>query len=121
MLERAWFRDWNELKARYSANIPPMPDPVRQQSEYLEWVRKHAWSEQPPEWKQLMDDMQNLPSLKYRKDRDEEVWSWIYLLLISHKQRVSPHDLGTCKLGANPANENAQPSKIGRASCRERV
>jgi hypothetical protein len=115
-LERAWWREFEELKAAYAAQLPPAPDRKRNPREYVEWAQKYGWREQPAEWQQLMDRMHSsLPRLKYRRDRDDKIWSWIFLLLVRHKQGKSPHDIRTCKLGANPTNGNAQPSPVLRA------
>ena len=112
-LERAWWRRRQELFARAAANIPPRPDPTRQPREFMEWAQKHAQRELPPEWQQLYEDMRELPTLKFRRDRDHEAWGWIYQLLVRQGQGA-PYDLLTCSLGANPANPNARPSKMLR-------
>lgn len=75
--ERAWWLKHRDLLARDSAKIPPRPDPVRQPREYAEWAQKHARPELSPEWRQHFDELHELPSLKLRKERDREVWSWI--------------------------------------------
>lgn len=68
-------------------------------------MRKHAQPELSPEWRQHFDELHELPSLKLRKERDREVWSWIYHLLIRQEQGA-PYDLETCKLGRSPWNHS---------------
>ena len=95
--EGAWRARHRELLARDSGRLPPISD----------------LRELPPEWQQLFSDLRQLPRLKYRRARDREVWGWVYVLLVRQHQGA-PYDLRTCKLGANPANPNAQPSKVLR-------
>ncbi len=114
MLERAWWRDLHELNAREAAHLPPQPDPTKQPREFVQWMQRHAQRELSPERQQLMDDMRKIPSLRYIKRRDVEIWSWVSELLTAYELGLQPHNPRTCKLGANPANDNARPSKVLR-------
>jgi hypothetical protein len=112
MVERAWGARHRALLAKEQAKIPSPPDPVRESHAYIAWVRTYAqtpdqWSE---EFKRLMGELPTLPRLKFRRARDQEVWSWISWLLACQMWGM-PINLRTCKLGANPANENARPSE----------
>jgi hypothetical protein len=112
-------RDWNRrhraLLARERATrFPePAPDPDRQPREFAAWAQKYTQTEPSPEMRQLLDELRDLPSVKYRRARDDETWSWIMWLLIAQR-RGAPFDLRSCRLGANPSNPNAQPSKTLR-------
>jgi hypothetical protein len=64
-------------------------------------VQKHAVRELPAEWQQLMNELPQLPRLKFRRARDTEVWAWIRHLL-AHQKLGAPYDLMTCSLGMNP-------------------
>jgi hypothetical protein len=70
----------------------------------------HKTNLRPPVLKATMAEARELPRLKYRRRRDEEVWSWIAWLLACQGWGAN-FDLRTCGLGANPANEAAKPSK----------
>ncbi len=126
MQERAFWRDWDDLRAREEAELakrPPMPDPAKDVNGYLIWIEKYgepqtkpakdwptpAWKELQAERAQMTAAMRELPALKFRRQRDDEVWSWIGWLLACQGWGA-PFDLMTCSLGANPANENARPS-----------
>jgi hypothetical protein len=110
---RAWARKHRELIARENAITPPAPDKQREPAAWREWAQKSVQRGMSPELRKHLDDLKKLPSVKYRKERDHEVGSWISALLICQEQGA-PYDLSTCKLGANPANPNAQPSKMLR-------
>ena len=75
-------------------------------------MQKHA-REPSPELRRLFEELHDLPGVKYRRARDDEVWAWV-LWLLSCQRWGAPYDLRTCKLGANPANQNARPSEMLR-------
>jgi hypothetical protein len=110
--QRDWTRRHRELLARERALLPPMPDPERQPREFAAWMQENA-REPSPALRRLLDELHDLPGVKYRRARDDEVWSWV-LWLLSCQRWGAPYDLRTCKLGANPANQNARPSKMLR-------
>lgn len=113
MQERAFWRDWQEMCARESADLPPMPDPERDPAGYGLWMMANA--RQPSaQWRELAAELRNLPTLRYRRARDREVWGWISHLLVI-EGLTGWYDLRTCALGANPANANARPGKMLRA------
>jgi hypothetical protein len=75
-------------------------------------MQKHAVTGLSPEWQRHFKELHELPRLKYRRERDEVIWSWIgWLLILQHSGALS-FDLRTCSLGANPSNENARPSEL---------
>jgi hypothetical protein len=112
--QRDWTRRHRALLARERATLfpEPAPDPDRQPREFAAWANKYA-GEPSEELKKLLEELRDLPGVKYRRERDDETWSWIMSLLIAQRSGA-PFDLRTCPLGANPSNPNAQPSKMLR-------
>jgi hypothetical protein len=110
MQERAWRRDFEELRAKWAKELPPMPDPETHPAEFSAWMTANARTEFRPEEREIFDALKELPSIKFRKARDVEVWNWI-VYLRACQMWGCPFDLKTCSLGANPANPNARPSK----------
>jgi hypothetical protein len=113
--QRDWTRRHRALLARERATLlpEPAPDPDRQPREFAAWAQKYAQTEPSQEMRQLLDELQDLPGVKGRRARDNEIRSWIYRLRVA-EQLGAPFDLLTCPLGANPTNPNAQPSKTLR-------
>src|SRR5688572_4787272 len=105
MQERAWRRDFEALRAKWASELPPMPDPTTQPAEFAAWMAANARTEFRPEEREIFDALKELPSIKYRRARDVEVWNWIVWLRACQGWGC-PFDLKTCKLGANPANAN---------------
>jgi hypothetical protein len=95
--ERAWIQRHRALLAR---DADPTP---------------RTRSEMSPEWQEHFKELKALPKVKLSRRRDDEVWSWIYHLLMRQKQGA-PSDLMTCKLGRSPWNypDGKLPARASR-------
>ena len=110
---RDWMRRHRALLAHERATLfpEPAPDPDRQPREFSKWAVKYAQTEPSNEMRLLLEELHQLPGVKARRARDEEIASWIYCLRLC-EWRGAQFKLLTCKLGANPASEFAKPSKM---------